>query len=419
MEDKQLQKKEFIREKIKNKPLNKKRIFGKLAISALCGLVFALVVCIVLAIALPHIIDEHKKAKEEISDHNSEAVGLNTQMIELPQAPTAEDVPLEFSLDDYQNIQNQLYAIGNQVNKSIVTVTGVTSDTDIFMNSYETEGLQAGVIIKDTGNEFLILTERKGIVDASRIHVTFIDESVAEATLKKYDGNTGLAILSVDKRKLESGTVSAVKVAQFGSSNSVSKGSLIIAVGSPLGTSYSILTGNITSTNNEISTEDHNYTIFTTDIVASENGSGILVDVQGAVIGMVMQDYSTSESGNTLTAIAISELSSTINMMSNGQDIPYIGLHVSTVTDKISTTYDIPKGVYIRTVTMDSPAMGAGLQSGDVIVSINGETISTTTTYEAKVLTLIPGEKVSVEVKRQNAAGYSDVTVTVPVGVLQ
>ena len=92
-------------------------------------------------------------------------------------------------------------------------------------------------------------------------------------------------------------------------------GTIAIAIGSPLGTNYSILTGNITSTTNSISTIDHNYSVFTTDIVGSSNGSGALVNVDGEIIGIVMQGYSSAGDENTLTAISISELKALIEML--------------------------------------------------------------------------------------------------------
>lgn len=421
MEDKQLQKNEFIREKIKTKPLNKKRIVAKLAVSALSGLVFAIAACIVFAIVLPRLPRNFGEPQPE-SDREvqePEDTEQDTQEAVVSQPVPDVEVPQSLTIGDYQEIQNQLYAIGSQANKSIVVVASVVNDTDLFLNSYESEGHESGVIIAENSSELLILTERKVIADASRISVTFIDDSVAEATLKKYDGNTGIAILSVAKSNLEDTTLSAIEVAELGNSNTVSKGTIVIALGSPLGTSYSILTGSITSTSNEITTEDHNYTVFTTDIVASKNGSGILISAQGEVIGIVMQDYSASQAENTLTAVAVSKLEPAIDLLLNGQDIPYLGLRISTVTDKIADKNDIPKGVYIHEVTMDSPAMKAGLQSGDVIISINGENVSTANAYSNKVLALTPGESVPIVVKRQGADGYSEFTFQVEAGVLK
>jgi serine protease Do len=422
MEDTQLPKNEFVREKIKDKPYNKKRIAIRLLTAIACGIAFGAAASIVFALLLPRLQSPQEVAQEEsqATEEESEQPTTETQTEEETESETEPvEVIVDLTIEDYQKIQNQLYEIGTGINTSMVTITSVTSDTDIFHNSYEAEGQGAGVIISDTGSELLILTERKLISDASEIRVTFADDSVYSASLVKADGNTGIAILSVGKGTLSASTRSTVTCAEIGRSAGVGNGTLVIALGNLLGTNDSILTGNITSTDNEITTEDRNYSIFTTDIVADKNGSGVLVNTDGQIIGIVMQDYSASSSENILTAVAVSDLEPVIEMLCAGEDIPYLGVHVSTVTDKIAADYDIPKGVYIREVSMDSPAMNAGLQSGDVIVKVNGESVSTANGFSSKVLGLTPGDAVSVVVKRKGASAYSEITVSVEVGILQ
>ncbi len=324
----------------------------------------------------------------------------------------------EFEIADFQELQNKLYAVGKEASRFVVTVTGVKSDTDWFNNPYESRGQASGIIIADNGKELLILTERKVIADAQEIYVTFFNEASVAASMKKYDGNTGIAVLSVPRTDIDEETMSRISVAVLGNSLVATQGMIAIAVGSPLGTNYSILTGNITSTTNSISTVDTNYTVFTTDIVGSSNGSGAIIDVRGEVIGLVMQDYSSRGDQNTLTAISISELKAIIEMLSNNQDIPYLGLELSTVTNDIAKGYDIPKGAYIKEVLMDSPAMAAGLQSGDVITSMGGEIIYTVDGYETKLLSLLPGSEVEIVVQRQGTEGYTEITCAVEVSVL-
>ena len=200
MEDKQLPKNEFVREKIKDKPKNYKRIWIRFLTAAGCGIVFALTAVLVMLLMLPSLREELKENTPDTQVQNSqEPETEDTQ--EATQTPDdtqeQKETIREFTIDDYQKIQTQLYAIGNVANKSIVTITSVVSDTNWFNTSYEREGQGSGTIVGDTGGKLLILTERKVIKDASKINVTFIDDSVAPAELMKYDGNTGLAVLAV------------------------------------------------------------------------------------------------------------------------------------------------------------------------------------------------------------------------------
>lgn len=421
MEDQKHQKNEFIREQIKNKPVNRKKAAAKVGICAICGAVFALAAAVTFVLAEPAI-RKILCPQEEANPDSVNTYIADTESVtesEQSEPDVASQAQESLSIADYQNLQNQLYAIGSQANHSIVTVTSVVSNTDWFHNSYESEGQGSGVIIQENASEVLILTEQKVITDPSRITVTFIDDTTAGAVMKKYDGNTGIAVLSVARSDISDSTLDTISIAEFGNSNGVTKGSIVIALGSPLGTNYSILTGNVTSTDNEISTIDHNYSIFTTDIVASKSSSGILINVSGQIVGMVMQDYSNSSEENTLIAVSSTELKSMIDMLAEGKDIPYLGMTVTTVTEKIEKEYDIPEGVYIKEAMMDSPAMAAGLQSGDVITKINGEKIASDTAYSSQVMKLTPGDTIPVVVQRQGADGYSEITCEVEVGVLE
>lgn len=420
---------EFVREKIKRKPISKKCILIKLLISAICGLVFSLTAGVVMLLILPLLqrdpaqgsgepkntqiqlvtqqeTDETESASESVSETQDDMV-----------PPGVPDVSL--SISDYQELQNQLYKIGSQANRSIVTVTSKTSGVDWLLNDFETVGQGAGVIVSSDSKYYYILTERKNISNAGSIAVTFINDATAEAELHKYDVATGITILTVKKSEVDVETEKSIQVATMGSSYTVTNGKIVIALGSPLGTNYSILTGNITSTENEIHKPDKNYSVFTTDIVANEEASGILINTSGEIIGVVIQDFSGSQDISTLTAVAISEVSGLIDRLLKGKDTPYMGVYVSTVTDTISNTYHIPKGIFVREVVTDSPAMFAGLQSGDVIVKINGEKVSSDIMYSSILSKLTPGEECELVVKRQNGNGYYEITCKVITGVLE
>ena len=459
----------FINEQIKEKPLNKKRLIKKALFTVALAVLFGAVAALVFSLLQPEFSNwfypeenqvvtiprddvteteesgrnntqESSEQKDTQDTKNDGQQGENEeaengqqeageagnsqqgQTGEPETEQTTEDATKselqELALADFQKLQNKLYAVGKEANKSIVTVTGVKSDTDWFNNPYESKGQASGIIVAENGRELLVLTERKAVADAQEIYVTFINDISVKAEMKKYDGNTGIAVLSVKASELTESTKNAIAVAVLGNSLTVTQGTIAIAVGSPLGTNYSILTGNITSTTNSISTIDHNYSVFTTDIVGSSNGSGALVNMDGEIIGIVMQGYSSEGDENTLTAISISELKALIEMLSNGQDIPYIGLEVTTVTAAIEREYEIPKGAYIKDVYMDSPAMAAGLQSGDVITEIDGDEILTAENYEDKLLSLKPEDTVEVKIERQGPDGYAEITCTVEVSVL-
>ena len=356
----------FIKEKIKDKPVNKRRLLIHAGFNLLCAVVFGVVACFVFVLMEPYL-EEWLYPKEESTisipkddapqEGEEDGEEEEEEKKEPPPQPESQTVVVqeELEIEDYQKLQDKLYNIGKQANKSVVTVTGVTSGMDWFNTPYENENRAAGVIIGNSGQELLILTEKKVIVDAQEINITFIDGTMASASLKKYDGNTGIAIISVPLEDIPEAVLGQMAVAPLGNSYVVSQGTTVLAIGSPLGANYSILCGTITSSKNEVSTIDKNYTIFTTDIVGSENGSGVLINLKGEIIGLVLQDYSSPNDRNTITALAVSELKQVIEDLSNGRDVPYVGLRLSTVTEEIAKEFSIPKGVYIKSVEMDSP----------------------------------------------------------------
>ena len=414
----------FIKEKIKDKPINKKRMLVYLGYDILCAVIFGVIACFVLVALKPQIEewmqpkknqtitipkDKEPQAEEENQDETSQQT----------QQPDTVYVQEELGVEGYQALQKELYAVGKQANKSVVTVTGVTSGVDWFNTPYESQNQAAGIIIANNGQELLILTEKKVIADVQSMSITFSNNETVPATLKKYDGNTGIAIISVALTDISEDTMNRIVVAALGNSLVLSQGTIVIAIGNPLGANYSILCGTITSSQNKVTTIDGNYTIFTTDMVGSENGSGVLVNLSGEIVGLVLKDYSNQGDRNTITALSISELKQVIEDLSNNKDIPYLGLRISTVTEDISSKYNIPKGVYVKGVEMDSPAMAAGIQEADVIVKMNGEEVTSVEQYNQLLMELNPGEEVKITVKRQGAEEYVELECSTVTGVLQ
>ena len=446
----------FIKEKIKDKPINKRQLLIRAGYNLACAVVFGVVACFVFVVLKPHMEEwlypEEKSTitipkddfptdeGEEVNPEGNESTEENenpegngnpgkdedpegnenpAQDGEFPDETENQPVVVQkgLEIEDYQSLQNKLYAVGRQVNKSVVTVTGVTSSMDWFNTPYESENRSVGIIFGNNSRELLILTEKNVITDAQEINITFNDNTIVPAFLKKYDGNTGIAVIGVLLENIAKETMDQVVIASLGNSYLVSQGTTVLAIGNPSGNV--ILCGTITSSQNKVSTIDANYSVFSTDIVENENGSRFLSNLTGEIVGLVMQGYSSQSDRNTITALSVSELKQVIEDLSNDKDIPYVGLRLSTVTDEIALEYRIPNGVYIKSIELDSPAMEAGLQEADVITKINGEEIATVEQYSQKIYGLNPEDIVTITVKRQNGEEYVDLDCTVTVGVLK
>lgn len=430
----------FIKEKIKDKPVSKKQLVQKGIATIGYAILFGFVSCLVFCALKPKMESWFDPKEDQwvgipkdtlADDENAENPQTDVEQEETDQTQAKPDhgdkkketvyitEKKDMTLDDYQILQNELYRIGNKVNQSIVTVTGIKERVDIFDSPYESPGQASGLIIGNNKKELLILTEYQVIEDVKSIRVTFINNDTLDASLIKYDGNTGIAVLGVPVEKIAKTTMDQIETAVLGNSLNLRQGKMVVALGSPLGTNYSILTGNITSVTNTITTEDRNYTVFTTNIVANAKGNGVLINTDGEVIGLVLKSPYIQKEQNTLTAVSISELKEIIELLSNGLNVPYMGVKGSTVTDAISREYNIPKGVYIKEAVVDAPAMMAGLQTGDVIVAIGKEEVLSMEDYQRMILKLKKGDQVKITANRQNTEGYKKFTCTVEVGVLR
>ena len=399
---------EFIREKTKKKPLNKKKLIRNIVlaiIAAFIGLVMADEIGSLLGI----------NHDDNVLDKEAEQVEtVENQEEEIELTPT-----ISLTISDYQSLQNALYEIGANVNKSIVTVSMESEENDWIEESYETNWQAAGFLVSQDSDYIYALTETRLMEDASNIKVVFIDGASAKATLLKTDERTGMAVLAIEKRLMQPETRRAISIAKLADEKEIENGAVIIALGSPLGTNYAILSGNVTSIDNRVSMQDKNYALLTTDIITSRNGSGVLVDINGEIVGIIAQSFAGAEEMGALTAVSVNDVRGMIDAMINGKERPFIGLYVSTVTEVISKEHNIPQGVYVKEVVTESPAMRAGLQSGDVIVKVNDTVIHTDEDFSNKIEYLIPGTRCEIKVKRQSGDEYYDVTCEVEIGTVK
>ena len=392
---------EFMREKIKQKPVNKKKLLRRTVITALMAVVFGLVACFTFLVLEPVIsnrlypeeepkevafpeetpTEEMKPEDMLVNEEDMEsAEAVEVELVDQQIEEILSQVEFEFNLEDYQALHDELRKLAENASRAVVTVAGVTSDVDWFNNIYENVASASGVIVANNEKAILILVSAANLKGADSIEVTFCDQTQVEAELVQKDENTGLAILSVPLRDISEETMDVIEIAELGSSNTVNLlGTPVIALGSPLGTSGSISYGVVTSTGTVIDLPDAAYKKITTDIYGSRNATGILINLKGLVIGIIDNVNTSNDMGNLLTAYGITELKRTIEQMSNDKERAYLGVHGADVPKEAieDAQSNTPPGAYIRSIEIDSPAMEAGIQGGDVVIRVNETEITT------------------------------------------
>ena len=184
----------------------------------------------------------------------------------------------------------------------------------------------------------------------------------------------------------------------------------VVALGSPIGYD-SIGYGVITSTNNQVVEVDANYKMLITDIFGSQNAGGFLFNLQGQVIGIITANtMGNQDLKNIITAYGITDLKKLIARMSNGQLVSYVGISGVDVTTETHEELQVPYGAYVKKVVMDSPAMLAGIQQGDVIVAANGQKIQSFADYSSIVIQNNVGQLMEFTIMRQVQEEYKEMT---------
>ncbi|MCR5031539.1 MAG: PDZ domain-containing protein [Lachnospiraceae bacterium] len=317
----------------------------------------------------------------------------------------------------------ELYAsvseLAQQVNKSLVTVTSVTSDVNWFNDVYESSGQTTGLYIADNGRQLFFLVEGDVVQNADTIRVTFPTGFSVDATLQQIDGITSLAVVTCEKSEIKTSTLNEIQVASLGSSSaqdSLAVGSPVLAVGSPYGSSGTNAFGMITGTGSKLELPDSNYKLIRTDIYGSSYATGVLVNFQGDVLGIIDSSYNSPDTANLISAVGITELKRIMARLSNGKPRSYTGIYGTDVTNEIHLKQSIPFGAYVTRMDMSSPAMRAGIQSGDVITKINNRVVADYATYVDILYSYMPEDEVKVTIQRFTQDAYREMLVNMTIG---
>lgn len=418
---------EFIIEKMKERPVNKKKLLRRTAITAAMAVIFGLIACFTFLVLEPvfsNWLYPEKKPQtvvfpEEFDEMSPEDMLIEEEdsLHEALESAMLEDEQIQKILDSINLDKNnyvQLYAsmknYAAELSKSMVVVTSVKSDVDWLNDTYESEGSTYGVILANNGNEYLILTDKNTIKKAESITVTFCDGTKGQAEVKETDAETGLAVVAVALSEVSEETLEKVSVAPLGTSNMKNPvGVPVVALGCPMGTVGSVQYGMISAAGYMLSKVDANYKLLTTDMYGSTNSLGVLFNMQGQIIGIITPHRAYADMKNAVTAIGISDLRKLVENMTNGKQTAYLGITGMDVTAEANQEMGVPLGAYVKEVEMNSPAMLAGVQRGDIIVNLDGYEISSFTQYTATLWQLRVGKEVVVTIQRPVQGSYREI----------
>ena len=412
----------FVKEKIKKQPFYQNKTLRRAALQLIFSVVCGAVACFVFVIVHPWMertFGEQEMTEITIPQEEEEETVTEPQEETEDEEPVVITEPRELEVEDYADLYTKLKEVADTAGKSLVTVTASSSGTDWFNETYESRRELSGLLVGNNGVELLILAPYSQVEGADTLQAAFADGSTLAAVLKNYDSVTDLAVLSVNLADVEEDTLESIRMAELGSSKSLKAGEPVIAVGSPAGIAGSVKYGNLVASGYKVSVIDGEYNLLITDMERSEKGSGVLLNLSGQVIGLLEDSYLNSSNEGALTAYAISDMKDIIEHLSNSQDLVYMGIHGTDVTEEISEAQGIPAGVYVTGMEADSPAMNSGIQAGDIITEINGKTITSLSQIREMLLKSSREQVIQVVVMRQGKDGYKEIECSVTLNVLQ
>lgn len=321
---------------------------------------------------------------------------------------------------------NSISKVSSETLPAIVAINSTETQSNGWFGGQEVQGSGSGIIVAKNNKELLIATNNHVVEGASKISVTFIDGSVAQAEIKGADAVADLAVITVDVKSIKSSTQEAIKVTKLGNSDSVKVGEIAVAIGNSLGYGQSVTVGYISAKDRAVDVSDgynsKKMTLLQTDAAINPgNSGGALLNIKGEVIGINTVKYASNEVEGMGYAIPISKATPIINELMSREILlenekGYIGITGFDVTEPDSKAYNIPIGVYISEVTKDGAASKAGLKKEDIITKINELDVTSITQLRDKVNSMKVGTEVEVTYMRNTDGKYTEAKIKLILG---
>lgn len=400
---------------------NSKRILKKGALLVAMAVFFGLVAGLVMIIVYKtgkNYLDDNKAAMNETTSSTDGSESKETDPEDTTVPPIEEitteipsTVPIDNEkLNDYMGYYKALKSVADKAGLSVVTVTAAKQGVDFFNSTYQNIADEYGIVISSDSTGYYILTEYSLVKNSENIQVTYYDKTVDTAEFVAGDTTTDMAVIKTGSLN------TAVVPVQFGNSDAVLKGDLLVATGKLYGFNGTIGYGIATGVNNSVNDTDSIYRLINTDISGTATSNGVILNLHGEVVGIITMAYN-SDNTNFITAYAINDVRNLMQNLVNKKSMPYLGIKGQTVTDEIAATNKIPKGIYISAVETNSPAYKSGIQSGDVITRINGTEINNMESFMIQLEKSNPGDNVNVTIKRRGREDYKEIEFNLVLGV--
>ena len=342
------------------------------------------------------------------------------------------------SLDVSEIVSEALPSIVSITTKSVQEVQNYFGMYGMYgyapqQQEQEVEGSGSGIIVGKNDDELLIATNYHVVEGADTLSVAFTDGNAVEASVKGFDEERDLAVVSVSLDDVKDDTMDAISIAKIGSSDDLKVGEQVIAIGNALGYGQSVTTGIVSAKNRRMDSDNNTVTdgsddssdgvnlIQTDAAINPGNSGGALLNMEGEVVGINSAKLASTEVEGMGYAIAISDVTDILQNLMNetsrdkldDSEHGVLGIEGSSVSSEAVQMYGIPAGVFVKKVTEGGAADKAGLKANSVITEFNGKTVSSLNQLIEYLSYYEPDEEVELTVQVPHGTSYKEETVKV------
>lgn len=306
---------------------------------------------------------------------------------------------------------------------SVVSITNLSVQQmqDFFgrISEFESEGAGSGIIIAETEEELLIVTNYHVVTGYDTLTVSLYDGSNVTANVKGSNEEYDIAVIAIPRENLEAETLAQISIANIGDSTTLRVGEPAIAIGNALGFGQSVTAGVISALDRPSNfwgspDSDPGVRLIQTDAAINPgNSGGALVNRFGEVIGINSQKIAGQAIEGVGYAIPISDVADIITELMNKETrrrIPedqrgFLGITGDNVTPEIASRYSMPVGVFVIEVHEGSGAAAAGITRRNIITQLNDVKITDMSSLLNELQFHSIGETVQITVQIPQAHG--------------
>ena len=269
------------------------------------------------------------------------------------------------------------------------------------------QGQGSGFIISKEG---YILTNNHVVADADKITVTMSDNRKVTAKLIGSDPQSDVALIKINETK-------NLPVIPLGDSEALEVGEWVIAIGNPFGLSQTVTVGVVSAIGRSgVGLNEYENFIQTDAAINPGNSGGPLLNIRGEVVGINSALFSRTGGYMGIGfAIPINMVKAINDQLQKHGKVTrgWLGVAIQDVDENLAKSFNLEeaRGILVSEVQPDSPAGKAGLEQGDVIISLDGTNLADVNDLRNRIALIIPGTTAKLEVIRSGKTRTIDVTI--------